>query len=68
MVTRDGGLHTVCVRSELALATKLTSAIILTKESQNPKAVWEVSLERMAITLCPPRFDFLTDHWASIHP
>lgn len=34
MVTRDRGLRTVCVCSELALVTKLTSAIILTKESQ----------------------------------
>lgn len=38
------------------------------KGISNPKAVWEVSLERMAITLCPPRFDFLTDHWVPIHP
>lgn len=38
------------------------------KGISNPKAVWEVSLEKMAITLCPPRFDFLTDHWAPIHP
>ena len=38
------------------------------KGISNPNAVWEVSLEKMAITLCPPGFDFLTDHWAPIHP
>ena len=31
------------------------------KGASNPKAVWEVSLKRMTITLCPPCFNFSTD-------
>lgn len=31
------------------------------KGASNPKAVWEVSLKRMTVTLCPPCFNFSAD-------